>query len=70
MQAFRVLCLNLYRGRVGTERLTDLLAVVEPDVAVFQELTPPLADVVAAQFGHGSLHPAARAAGRRTHQAV
>ena len=60
----RLLCLNLYRGRVAPARLEGLLDHVLPDVAVFQELTPGLADVVARRFSHGALHPAPEAAGR------
>jgi endonuclease/exonuclease/phosphatase family metal-dependent hydrolase len=64
MPSIRILCLNLYRGRVSPARLDGLLEEVVPDVAVFQELTPSLAEVVSRRFAHGSLHPAAAAAGR------
>lgn len=64
MDSFRVLCLNLYRGRVTSDQLTALLDAAAPDVGVFQELTLPLADVVADRFAHHALHPAPNAAGR------
>lgn len=62
--SIRILCLNLYRGRVSPARLNGLLEDVAPDVAMFQELTPLLADVVSRRFDHGSLYPGAEAAGR------
>lgn len=64
MDSLRLLCLNLYRGHVTRNDLNDLLDRVAPDVGVFQELTPPLADVVTDRFAHGSLHPAPNAGGR------
>lgn len=53
----RVVSANLYRGRVPSNDLADLLADLRPDVGAFQELTPELGYVVADHFEHGVLYP-------------
>ena len=54
----RVFTGNLKNGEADASALGELLRACDPDVAVFQELSPAQADVIGTVFSHGQLEPA------------
>ncbi len=56
-RSLRILTANLYADRLDIDRFQDLLAELEPDVAMVQELSFEAAEVLAAVLPHGILVP-------------
>lgn len=55
--SLRLLTANLLKGEADPRHLSELLARLDPDVVLAQELAPNAAEVLANRFPHHSLRP-------------